>query len=103
MTVQYAHTHTGEEEERGRKVFRVAAALTTSEPTSKFVCDYNFAARSKDMKLVMLGMTGTGKTSLLARFFRGTFSASPPETVGAVFASHKVRGDEISLQVQLQV
>lgn len=48
------------------------------------------------MKVVLLGMTGTGKTAILERYTKGTFHHNRP-TIGSAFASKKVPAGSSSI------
>jgi len=75
-----------------------------------FVCDYNSMSKSHDLKLLLIGMSDTGKTSLLFRYFNDSFGPVP-ETVGyyyneviinvieGVFLSKKMMVDSSMIKV----
>ncbi|CAD2216397.1 Rab family, other [Angomonas deanei] len=53
------------------------------------------------MKLIVVGDSGTGKTSLLHRFVEDTFSEDQPQTIGIEFGSKLIQlGDKV---VKLQI
>jgi len=54
-----------------------------------------------EAKLVVMGNTGVGKTSLVNRYANNTFSARTTATTGALFVSHKT--DFSGFQVKLQI
>lgn len=71
--------------------------LTGSPPSSPSV-----ATRAvHNYKIVMLGVTGSGKTSLVHRFLRGGFIAQLP-TIGAAFHKHLSRNADKEM-VELQI
>jgi small GTP-binding protein len=54
-----------------------------------------------EAKLVVMGNTGVGKTSLVTRYTEDRFSARTTATTGALFVSHKT--DFSGFQVKLQI
>jgi GTPase SAR1 family protein len=57
--------------------------------------------RAMEAKLVVMGNTGVGKTSLVTRYTEDKFSARTTATTGALFVSHKT--DFEGFQVKLQI
>ena len=57
--------------------------------------------RALEAKLVVMGNTGVGKTSLVTRYTENTFNARLTATTGAVFVSHKT--EFAGFQVKLQI
>ncbi|KAH3660349.1 hypothetical protein OGAPHI_006935 [Ogataea philodendri] len=56
-----------------------------------------------DFKLVLLGESSVGKSSILQRVQNGTFDDTKSSTIGAAFVSKKVSKDEGSKLVNLQI
>jgi small GTP-binding protein len=56
---------------------------------------------AKKFKVVLMGASSVGKTSLVIRFSRGTFTAGSESTIGAAFASREVAldGGSVTLHV----
>ena len=61
----------------------------------------NTDERAIEAKLVVMGNTGVGKTSLVTRYTEDRFSARTTATTGALFVSHKTEMN--GLQVRLQI
>lgn len=59
-------------------------------------------SRAADVKIVLLGESSVGKSSLLERLQNNTFNANKSSTIGAAFVSKKVIRDDSSL-VNLQI
>jgi len=55
-------------------------------------------SKSHDLKLLLVGMSDSGKTSLLFRYFNDSFGPVP-ETVGGVFLSKKMMVDSSMIKV----
>ena len=57
--------------------------------------------RALEAKLVVMGNTGVGKTSLVTRYTEDKFSARTTATTGALFVSHKTEfsGFQVKLQI----
>ncbi|KAG7798612.1 hypothetical protein KL929_001655 [Ogataea haglerorum] len=58
---------------------------------------------SADFKLVLLGESSVGKSSILQRVQNGTFDNTKASTVGAAFVSKKVSKDNGDKMVNLQI
>jgi GTPase SAR1 family protein len=56
---------------------------------------------NKELKIVLLGSMGVGKTCLIHRFVTGDFDSSLPVTIGAAFSakSFEYKGQTLKLQV----
>ncbi|KAG7868303.1 hypothetical protein KL918_001961 [Ogataea parapolymorpha] len=58
---------------------------------------------SADFKLVLLGESSVGKSSILQRVQNGTFDDTKASTVGAAFVSKKVSKDNGDKMINLQI
>jgi small GTP-binding protein len=54
-----------------------------------------------EAKVVLLGSQTVGKSSLVGRFIRGTFSANTVSTIGAIFVTKTL--EVCNMQVKLQI
>lgn len=55
-----------------------------------------------EAKVALFGSLGAGKTSLVARYMRNTFSATPvPATIGGEFYTRKTKQDGVKISLQL--
>lgn len=64
--------------------------------------DSRYGERSMDAKVVVMGSTSTGKTSLLHRYTQGRFDPkSTTATTGASFVTKKVYVDGLKVRLQL--
>eukprot|EP00824_Muranothrix_gubernata_P021535 TRINITY_DN4692_c0_g1_i1.p1 TRINITY_DN4692_c0_g1~~TRINITY_DN4692_c0_g1_i1.p1 ORF type:complete len:279 (+),score=56.28 TRINITY_DN4692_c0_g1_i1:87-839(+) len=59
------------------------------------------ASPSIDVKLVVLGDAGVGKTCIVLRYTQGTFSADTQHTVGAFFLTKKMVMDNCRVKLQI--
>lgn len=57
--------------------------------------------RAVEAKLVVMGNTGVGKTSLVTRYTEDRFSARTTATTGALFVSHKTEFNELPVRLQI--
>jgi Ras-related protein Rab-5C len=55
----------------------------------------------RDAKVVMLGSQTVGKSSIVTRFIRGTFTVETVSTIGAVFQSKAVNVGEVQVKLQI--
>ncbi len=56
-----------------------------------------------DAKLVLLGNSGVGKTSLVLRYVQGTYAENQPSTIGASFMTKRMSNENPSCKVKLQI
>lgn len=64
--------------------------------------DSRYGERSMDAKVVVMGSTSTGKTSLLHRYTQGRFDPkATTATTGASFVTKKVYVDGLKVRLQL--
>ncbi|UZJ56602.1 hypothetical protein CBS101457_005922 [Exobasidium rhododendri] len=73
-------------------------------PSNKVTRSQSTAGLSNglDLKVVILGAQGVGKTSLVHRYTSGHFSASSvPSTIGASFLTKKLIVDDVKVRLQL--
>ena len=56
---------------------------------------------SLDLKVVVLGSAGVGKTSLINRYCNGTFLSDTLSTIGAGFFTHTINVDGIEVTIML--
>ncbi|KAI9485283.1 MAG: ras-like GTP-binding protein RYL2 [Benjaminiella poitrasii] len=54
-----------------------------------------------EAKVVILGSTGVGKTSVALRFVKNTFSSNGTSTIGASFMTKKLTVDDCSVRLQI--
>lgn len=59
------------------------------------------AGRMRCEKVVMLGATETGKTSIVQRFLRGTFKESSEATIGAAFFTKNISVDGQTIKLDI--
>lgn len=55
----------------------------------------------REAKLVMLGSTTVGKSSIVTRLTRDTFNPESPSTIGAAFLSKSVQVGDIMMKLQI--
>ncbi len=67
-------------------------AITMSHPSDSF--DYLF-------KVILIGDSGVGKSSLLTRYSRNEFSSETKTTIGVEFATSLVNIDDKNIKVTL--
>lgn len=67
---------------------------TTSSSSKNF--DYLF-------KIVLVGDSGVGKSNLLSRFTRDTFSIEEKSTIGVEFATRIIQIDNVKIKAQIWV
>jgi len=56
---------------------------------------------SFDAKIVVLGNSGVGKTSLLYRYVHGSYSTDQPNTIGAAFMTKRIFIDDWKVKFQI--
>ncbi|KAG8805442.1 Ras- protein Rab-21 [Serendipita sp. 399] len=56
---------------------------------------------SIEAKLVVMGNTGVGKSSLVVRYTENRFSLSTTATTGALFVTHKTNFDDFHVKLQI--
>jgi Ras-related protein Rab-5C len=56
---------------------------------------------SRDAKVVMLGSQTVGKSSIVTRLIRGTFTVETVSTIGAVFQSKTVTVGDVQVKLQI--
>ncbi|OBZ90815.1 Ras-like GTP-binding protein RYL2 [Choanephora cucurbitarum] len=54
-----------------------------------------------EAKVVILGRTGVGKTSVALRYVKNTFSPNNSSTIGAAFMTKKLTVDDCSVRLQI--
>ena len=55
----------------------------------------------RDIKIILLGETGVGKTSIINRYINNEFNNEAPSTLGASFATKEVKMDKIKYLVNV--
>ncbi|THH06801.1 hypothetical protein EW145_g3836 [Phellinidium pouzarii] len=88
---------------------RARCFLTTPMPLSDYApldsygkSRYDYESRSVDAKIVVMGNTGVGKTSLLQRYTQNKFDPkNTTSTTGAFFVTKKVYVDGLKVRLQL--
>lgn len=53
----------------------------------------------KDFKLVMLGVSGVGKTSLIQRFTKNIFNGQTPATYGLSYLNHSIAVENTTIKL----
>lgn len=53
----------------------------------------------KDFKLVMLGASGVGKTSLVQRFTKDVFDSAHSATCGLAYLTHIITAGDVSIKL----
>lgn len=54
-------------------------------------------------KVVILGESGVGKTSIITRYIKNTYSIDAPPTIGASFASKIINYKEFDKSIKFDV
>ncbi|KAI9494819.1 ras family-domain-containing protein [Zychaea mexicana] len=62
---------------------------------------YASSRETLEAKVVVLGATGVGKTSVVIRYVQKTFSASSTSTIGASFMTKKLTVDDCHVRLQI--
>lgn len=57
----------------------------------------------RQCKLVLVGESGMGKTSIITRFTEGTFDKNSPSTVGASYITKKIQIPKFGQQINLNI
>ena len=59
------------------------------------------AARTCQFKMVLLGESAVGKSSLVLRFVKGQFHEYQESTIGAAFLTQTVSVDDVTVKLEL--
>jgi len=59
------------------------------------------ASNEFDVKLVLLGNSGVGKTSLVLRYVQGTYTLEQSSTIGASFMTKRMQVEDQKLKLQI--
>ena len=61
----------------------------------------NKKAPEKDVKIILLGESGVGKTSIILRYFKDEFTENMQSTFGSTFIIKKVVKDNITYKLNI--
>ena len=65
------------------------------------VCNHSTAMRADPFKMILLGDSAVGKTSLLTRFMKDEFEDNPDATIGAAYAARTVQLDGAEVKFEI--
>lgn len=54
-----------------------------------------------ELKIVLMGNSGVGKTSMINRFLKKTFNEKAPSTVGAMFLTKNITVNDKNYKLQI--
>lgn len=54
-----------------------------------------------ELKIVLMGNSGVGKTSMINRFLKKTFNENAPSTVGAMFLTKTINVNDKNYKLQI--
>lgn len=74
--------------------------MTSNNPRTKPTANGQ-AARTCQFKMVLLGESAVGKSSLVLRFVRGQFHEYQESTIGAAFLTQTVSVDDTTVKLEL--